>query len=600
MDGESSPFYSSNPNTSATGVHVESDVHALQPSVPEQENTTSDRSEIVICQEPDNAGDTASKGKERATDNEPWTPTGPCHLSSLPPELIDYIFSFLPPVNLATVSATCRDLYQIAITDHLWQPLVQANVPGTVLASPSPCPSFRHLYAAHDLRWFLPKHKLWFCDRDLTGKLILARYDPRTGNIEGYQLLAISNRTVSHHWQMDDDVIIHSFEPRLKLHIDRPIVRFEPTGYERIGKQEHGGVNVTRIPVVNGVAMDPQEQSSASDHLTTRSSGSAETNRFRAEIPLAREEGPRLTPGDIMHSNFMLARALSPESVAQRKTWTFPYGNVWPPPVIPADHRVAGASDGLTPFSDADFPSSRAEVADQAFRIRTWLEMRSRRYGDVGGAATSRAEVNNVVELLHVLEQLESVTHLARGGSPSTRLRIGEEVSTFCTLDQALYTPTERYPYRGIWVGDYSGHGCEFLLVHQPERPDDDDYEHIERREGESDGDYAQRKRDSMVYRGRLEAIKLTGDPNVPRGEYTFIVDDMGPEGFVRTIHEEPFNGARVVKSKGHVAGTGFVDDKYMESQLILTSHDRLAQYWLGFGHISFFERVNIDDFLSV
>lgn len=31
----------------------------------------------------------------------------------------------------------------------------------------------------------------------------------------------------------------------------------------------------------------------------------------------------------------------------------------------------------------------------------------------------------------------------------------------------------------------------------------------------------------------------------------------------------------------------------------MLVSHDRLAQYWVGFGHISFFERVNIDEFVA-
>jgi len=30
-----------------------------------------------------------------------------------------------------------------------------------------------------------------------------------------------------------------------------------------------------------------------------------------------------------------------------------------------------------------------------------------------------------------------------------------------------------------------------------------------------------------------------------------------------------------------------------------LVSKNRLAQYWLGFGHISFFERVDIDQFLD-
>jgi hypothetical protein len=39
--------------------------------------------------------------------------------------------------------------------------------------------------------------------------------------------------------------------------------------------------------------------------------------------------------------------------------------------------------------------------------------------------------------------------------------------------------------------------------------------------------------------------------------------------------------------------------DKYIESQLIMISPDRLAQYWVGFGHISFYQRVNIDAFLS-
>lgn len=38
--------------------------------------------------------------------------------------------------------------------------------------------------------------------------------------------------------------------------------------------------------------------------------------------------------------------------------------------------------------------------------------------------------------------------------------------------------------------------------------------------------------------------------------------------------------------------------DKYIESQLIMISNNKLAQYWVGFGHISFYERVDIDKFL--
>lgn len=40
--------------------------------------------------------------------------------------------------------------------------------------------------------------------------------------------------------------------------------------------------------------------------------------------------------------------------------------------------------------------------------------------------------------------------------------------------------------------------------------------------------------------------------------------------------------------------------DTYMTSQLILISHDRLAQYWETFGHVSFYQRVDIDEFTKV
>lgn len=40
--------------------------------------------------------------------------------------------------------------------------------------------------------------------------------------------------------------------------------------------------------------------------------------------------------------------------------------------------------------------------------------------------------------------------------------------------------------------------------------------------------------------------------------------------------------------------------DNYMASQLILISHNRIAQYWETFGHVSFYERVDIDSFTKV
>jgi hypothetical protein len=480
-------------------------------------------------------------------------------------------------------------LHQLATTDHLWQPLVQANVPGTILSSPSPCASFRELYAAHDLRWFLSKHKLWFCDRDLTGKLVVARFDHRTGNIEAYQLLAISKRTTFQHWLIpstddeegDDEVVIYSFEPELTLHVDRPVLRFEAIRHVNQGEQEAGGTTITRIPVHEGVASMSSATTSSppDDAVGVSSSPTAYANGFRAEVPLMLDPGYRTTSPHATHSSFMLARALSQDAVNRRLRPEFPFGNVWPPPDVPADDRVAGVrvySLDRSPLTSDDIPSKRSEMTDRAFRVRTWLEMTTaaswRRFAAME-ASMSRSTMGDgnlqgILGLFSAMDQFGYMTDRHREADPSPLsslgLHIGEEITTYATLDPALYTPTARYPYRGIWVGDYSGHGCEFLLIHQPERDDDDfDPDMLPRRENETDEDYAQRKVDETVYRGRLEGIKLTGDPNVPRGEYTFLVEDLGPGGFVRTIREAPFEGARVVKSKGHVAGTGFVNGKY-------------------------------------
>jgi hypothetical protein len=61
---------------------------------------------------------------------------------------------------------------------------------------------------------------------------------------------------------------------------------------------------------------------------------------------------------------------------------------------------------------------------------------------------------------------------------------------------------------------------------------------------------------------GRIEAIKLTGDMNIPRGEYSFIAPDISDGGLVRVADEEIFRGARIVRSAGHLANRGFRDGK--------------------------------------
>lgn len=438
---------------------------------------------------------------------------------ALPPELIDHILSHLSAHDLVTISATNRSLRKHATSDMHWQRCVQQNVPGQVVTKAGPCATFRQLYVAHDLFWFLPRHKIWFCDRDLLGKLILVRFDQRRGCIEGYQLLAVSNHTTLEHWPAGSQVIVHGFEPRVKLHLDKPVLQLRVPD-----RQEDGGFTVR-----TGV------------------------NRFAAERPMELEDSSQA-----MFSNFLLARALSPGSADAKLSADYPYGNVWPPPAVPSRHHVFGARSprNVVNLPPATRPRSRDEVSAQVFRIRHWMEMM--------GTPAPRGLMGHTGSLPGASRTVagpRAVGDDVAGRPGSTRVHIGEEVVTYSMLDPALYTPTPTKPWRGIWVGDYSGHGCEFLLVHQPDDPPVTDPElGLVRGEQETHEAWERRRRDARVHRGRLEAIKLTGDPNVPRGEYTFVADDLGPGGYIRVATDGPFAGARVVRSKGHVAGTGFVN----------------------------------------
>lgn len=549
-------------------------------------------------------------------------------LPALPSELIDHILSYLDPIDLTSVSLVSRSLYAHAVADHLWQDIVQSNIPGVKLTTSHPCPSFRELYVAHDPRWFLTKYKLWFCDRDLTGKLIIVRYDERRGVIEGYQLLATSKPSTSHisgtpalNTHPDEDVKIHDFAPQINLHLDKPVLQIRANSLEN---------------TLRATARRSSTPSAAAPFASTASSTPASFSKFSAETPMPLDD----RYNDTMFNTFMLARALpdSAPSVEQRRDLPFPYGNTWPPPAIPATERVSSAHfmrDGGDSIAQEERPTRRSEISQKSFRIRSWMEMRPSglRGLSMGWLRASLFGGDGPREIDSSANGGGMFGQASRPwlagpympgvpGHGSVGAHIGDSVTTYSTLDPEVYTPTADQPWKGIWVGDYSTHGCEFLLIKQDHpTPFNEAAFDATRTEGEIDAEFARRKADARKYRGSLEAVKLTGDPNVPRGECTFFASDLGEEGYVTTVEAEPFLGARVVQSKGHIARTGYTNgkqpspawiagkdckadelgaktDRFIQSQLLLISENRLAQFWLGFNHISFFERVDIDKFL--
>ena len=418
-------------------------------------------------------------------------------LLQLPSEILHQVLCYLPPQSLVSLARTCHQLRSLSSNDLLWASLLRSNIPPEDFPpDPYPSSSYRDLFITHHPYWFVPRSRLWISDEPHIGRVMVAHYDPRRGCIEGYRLLAERTPSVATFWPYEPSVVIHSFSPRVHLWLDDPIM-----------KLPHDIVPFnTRL------------------------------GWWEAEIKMTVGR-----PGHNTSASFFLARDIPPQ--LQSKAMS-----LWPPRTIPNMPRVRAESADKFRGSGHK-PQKYNDISQTTFRLRHWSQFSN--------------------------------------GMAHFGIRIGEEVSTWSTIDPSLYMPTKQKPYQGIYVGDYAGHGCEFLLVIQTDTPpeiphrrptdallrnliglppvadeNEIDAELLSQQSGESLSQY---QRDVLaaqvaeeIYHGSIQAVKLTGDPNIPRGEYTFVANDIGPGGLIRIAEEYPFKGARVVRSRGHVAARGF------------------------------------------
>ena len=66
-----------------------------------------------------------------------------------------------------------------------------------------------------------------------------------------------------------------------------------------------------------------------------------------------------------------------------------------------------------------------------------------------------------------------------------------------------------------------------------------------------------------------LEVLKITGDDNVPLGEYTFVVPDLNHPG--RICDEKEFRGLRAIPGHGQLAGTFFYFPRWVDIEGLST-----------------------------
>lgn len=203
-----------------------------------------------------------------------------------------------------------------------------------------------------------------------------------------------------------------------------------------------------------------------------------------------------------------------------------PGSAVWPPLNIPAPGRTRSMT--MTNFGSTGHLAGKiSEISENAFRL---------------------SEIGD--------------TRITMSRRPPT------EMDTWGTIKPEAYTPTKAKPFRGFWIGDFNGHGAECVFFHQP---DDEEkvrwpnaaLEEMDELASEIDShlskdDMTHLDDDELTHSGMtgsLLAIKITGDINVPRSEYTFLVKDLSHKGTLRVADEEPFRGARVVRGVCHFAG---------------------------------------------
>nr|POF02526.1 hypothetical protein CFP56_58157 [Quercus suber] len=488
--------------------------------------------------------------------------TSRASLLALPDELLQHVLRHLDPVSLASVAQTCRRLCQQSYDDLIWQPLVNENLPEPI-HEPAPLESFRDLFIAHHPHWFLPRQRIWFADNEHMGKLLLARYQPSTGSIEAHAVTAtLRRRPVDWEpWEKDRNVVVIHFAPRMSLDLHQPVLKLE----------------------VGSPSQDHEEN----EHPESR----APTPPYAKELLMRTFEEAGL------YASFMFCRTL-PEAAITENT------NVWPPLRFPALARTRNMTS--TSYSAAGHrPTRLADVSQHNFRLRKWLEYRHRRVpSNMRSPGSLEMDPSALGFVGPYFAAGLSVTSM-----DGMRLRMPENITTYATLPESCYTPTREKPWQGIWCGDYSGHGCEFVVIRQPDKDEAQPLpsgmawlsqwfrggrrgstssnssfvsaqEEVEadgephaftiprdmaREDDETDDQSTTHTRDSSTGitdgpTGRLEAIKLTGDPNIPRGEYTFIAPDIGDGGFIRIADEELFRGARVVRSAGHIAGPNFTE----------------------------------------
>ncbi|KAF8420515.1 hypothetical protein EV426DRAFT_644436 [Tirmania nivea] len=521
-------------------------------------------------------------------------------LCSLPNELLLQILTYLPPVSLCSLAKTCSFFSQLTLDDTLWH----AFVAQLRISSPAPYKSFRELYVSLRPHLYLAPH-LWFSTRRIGGSLYVFRYNPQTGNIEGVPLVGLrgwngprSGTGGEGGYISDDDqtLSIATFKrPKVRCFGNDPKVKIVcgPDTYydKKTGLMvdratgdtwksgEEGVVSLGRVKLV---PRDPRAETTARpkgvNHISSYSEDDSDEHEQLdvSQLQLGIPTTPR-TPVRDNHD-----RTLWPPSMIPSREYVRlpPIGkggahsmadwdvNVTSPQELP--HAFPRSDSNAIPtYCSSLFPEPPLTPLDESFAFDHVYVYRSMENSNVWAPPTS-CSVFQTVDLF---------------------TKVHPSLYTRQALSSTIEPEKANTDLGGVWLGDYFTHGPEFLLFQHPRK-----------------------------YNKRLEVTKLTGDINVPRGEYTFIVPNIGhdsedgrsnlPSSFVRyaqpATDPKIWSGKPVYKGQGQLAHRGFTRRTWNEMELVVLdsgsvpekNNGEVAVVWKVLHHASRARRVDVDRLL--
>lgn len=226
--------------------------------------------------------------------------------------------------------------------------------------------------------------------------------------------------------------------------------------------------------------------------------------------------------------------------------------------------RIKREADARSKFLHGD---ELIELRKYMKNLETDLE-RAREEGDY-------TSVHDLTKALHESQQMdaEHVYLLALENMESAKQNgFDDEVEDYRQEALLARTCLPQFQLSGLWVGKYGDHGYEMVNV-----------------------TYAGGELGNV-----LVATKVTGDKNVPKGEITFTAD-LHPEAKGRKELNPIELSDTAAKQWGHkhlprfpgqgqVAAEGFLNNQWMDGQLILVG-EYFSFAWLPIGHQIFFGR---------